>query len=357
VQTEDFVMEDEMFSPDYAYFSSYSTSWLKHAKKYTSQMIDILDLNDSSMVVDVAANDGYLLQYFQEKKIPCYGIEPTKSTAEVAIKKGIKVIQDFFGCSLARQLSEKGHKADLMAANNVLAHVPDINDFVKGFSILLKPNGVATFENPHLVNLVEQNQFDTIYHEHFSYLSLTSVKDIFLSNGLEVYDVEEMPSHGGSLRYYAQRKDTGKRKISKRVELMIKRESVLGVNSLPYYDNFQTKVEMIKDDFLSFLIKAKKDKKLVVAYGAAAKGNTLLNFSGVKSDLIKYVVDLNPAKVGKFMPGSRIPIVNECALREDKPDFIFIFPWNLKREIMDQLNYARSWKVKFVVAVPKLTVY
>lgn len=356
VQTEDFVGVDEMFSDEYSYFSSFSSSWLKHAETYVESMIEICQLNSESNVVEVAANDGYLLQYVKGKAIPCYGIEPTRDTAKAARKKGITIIEEFFGVALAEQLRSEGRRADLTVANNVLAHVPDINDFVKGFSILLKPNGVATFEFPHLLNLVELKQFDTIYHEHYSYLSLIAVRAIFDKNGLSVFDVEELPTHGGSLRIFAQRLDRGKRHLSENVDMLIKREKQAGINQRVFYSGFQDKVEMIKFELLSFLLEAKKNNKKVVAYGAAAKGNTFMNFAGIRADLLSYVVDKNPAKQDKFMPGSRIPIVEEGLLKQDKPDFIVIFPWNLKDEIKQQLSYVRDWGGQFVVAIPEMTI-
>jgi len=356
VQTEDFVGADEMFSDEYAYFSSFSSSWLEHARNYVEKMASRFDLSEESMVVEVAANDGYLLQYVEEKGIPCYGIEPTRSTAEAAREKGIEIIEAFFGVAKAEELVKEGLHADLTVANNVLAHVPDINDFVKGFSILLKSNGVANFEFPHLLNLVEQNQFDTIYHEHYSYLSLTVVRTIFEANGLAVFDVEELPTHGGSLRVYAQRSDLGQHPKTEAVTELQRKEDQSGMNSINFYQGFQDKAEKIKIEFLSFLIDAKQRGKKVAAYGAAAKGNTMMNFAGVRPDLVSYVVDKNPAKQNKYMPGSRIPIVGEDKIKTDKPGYIVILPWNLKKEVMDQLEYVRKWGSKFVVAVPELEV-
>lgn len=356
VQTEDFVREDAMFSADYAYYSSYSTSWLNHAKKYVQKMTEALPLNKDSLVVEVAANDGYLLQYVKEKGIGCYGIEPTLGTAQAAKEKGIEIIEEFFGVDKAIELCKLGRKADLMVANNVLAHVPDINDFVRGFSLLLKPNGVATFENPHLLNLVENNQFDTVYHEHYSYLSLTSVNKIFQSNNLMIFDVEELPTHGGSLRYYAQHNKTGVRAVSNRVELIARKEFLAGLSTKKFYSGFQERANQVKYDLLKFLLLAKSEGKKVAAYGAAAKGNTLLNFAGVREDLLNYIVDKNPAKQGKFAPGNRIRITVEDDLINDQPDYVLILPWNLKDEIMEQLSYIKKWGGKFVVAVPKLYI-
>jgi hypothetical protein len=356
VQTNDFVKADEMFANDYAYFSSYSTSWLKHAKSYVEQVSSKFNLNSESTVVEIAANDGYLLQYVKDKNIPCYGIEPTHSTAQSAREKGIEIIEDFFGVDIASSLEKQGRQANLMVANNILAHVPDINDFVKGFSILLKPNGVATFEFPHVLNLINNNQFDTIYHEHFSYLSLTAVCNIFGFNGLTVFDVEQIPTHGGSLRIYAQRSDFGNHKVNTNVFDLQRKEDQAGISSIELYQGFQEQAEDIKNNFLSFLIKTKNNGYSVVGYGAAAKGNTLMNFSGVRPDLLAYVVDKSSAKQGKYMPGSRVPIVDEIQLKKDQPNYVVIFPWNIKNEVMEQLNYIKEWGGKFVVFIPSKQV-
>lgn len=356
VQTEDFTQADELFDADYAYFSAFSSSWLEHSKQYVADMIQRFDLNESSHVVEVAANDGYLLQYVKAAAIPCTGVEPTSSTAAAARTKGIDIIEAFFGEALASDMVAKGLSADLTAANNVLAHVPDINDFAKGFAILLKPGGVSTFEFPHLLQLVLNNQFDTIYHEHFSYLSLTAVMSIFEKSGLQVFDVQELPTHGGSLRVFAQRSDTGEQVVSAAVEQVLFAESAHGLQSSTMCTGFQNKSEIVKNDFLDFLLQAKKQGKTVAAYGAAAKGNTLMNYAGVKSDLISFVVDKNPAKQGKFMPGSRIPIVAEDQLKNFKPDYIVILPWNIKQEVKTQLAYVREWGGRFVSAVPFLEV-
>ena len=356
VQTEDFAQAEELFDKDYAYFSSFSTSWLEHAEQYVKDMTKRFSLDKHSHVIEVAANDGYLLQYVKERNIPCTGVEPTASTANTAREKGIDILEEFFGVKLAQQLVEQGKQADLTVANNVLAHVPAINDFVAGFSILLKPNGVATFEFPHLLKLVNENQFDTIYHEHFSYLSLTALETIFKENGLQVFDVEECATHGGSLRLFAQRSDTGVRIVSEQLIELSKREIDAGMNNSNFYKNFQKKANIVKDDLLNFLIKAKQDGKKVVAYGAAAKGNTLMNYAGIRSDLISYVVDRSPSKHSKYMPGSRIPIHTEQFLKYDKPDYVLILPWNLKSEVIKQLSYITENGGNFVVAVPKLEV-
>lgn len=355
-QTEDYAGADELFSADYAYFSSYSTTWLQHAGRYVADMVERFNLNAASHVVEVAANDGYLLQYVKACNIPCLGVEPTTSTASAAREKGIEIVEDFFGVRLARDLVAQGKQADLIAANNVLAHVPDINDFVAGFGILLKPAGVATFEFPHLLRLVSENQFDTIYHEHYSYLSLTAVKRIFEHNGLSVFDVEELTTHGGSLRVYAQRKDSGVREISQRVASLLAREAAAGMATPEFYAGFQARANQVKNDFLSFLIEAKRAGKTVAGYGAAAKGNTLLNYAGVRPDLLPYVVDRNPAKQDKFLPGCRIPIVTEGQLKQSQPDYVVILPWNLRTEVVEQLSYIRNWGGQFVTSVPVLKV-
>jgi SAM-dependent methyltransferase len=356
VQTEDYAGRESLFSKDYAYFSSFSSSWLIHAKHYVTQMIDRFDFTDQSRIVEVAANDGYLLQYVKAVGIPCYGIEPTTSTAEAAREKGIEIIEKFFGVAVANELVEQNLQADLIAANNVLAHVPDINDFVSGFSRLLKPTGIATFEFPHLLKMVQENEFDTVYHEHYSYLSLTSVKQIFTANGLTIFDVEELPTHGGSLRLFAQRLDTGIFSIEPSVNALLMVEEKAGITTTDFYSYFQQQAEILKNDLMAFLIDAKRQGKTVAGYGAAAKGNTLLNFAGVRSDLLSYIVDKNPAKQHKFMPGSRIPIVDESHLINHKPDYTLILPWNLKVEIFTQLDYVKDWGGQFVVGVPKLEI-
>jgi hypothetical protein len=356
VQTEDYAHHLELFSSDYAYFSSYSDTWLAHARAYVGHMAERLNLGSSSLVIEVASNDGYLLQYVRERGIPCLGIEPTLSTAQAARARGITVVSEFFGRDLAARLAREGHSADVIAANNVLAHVPDINDFVGGFATLLKMDGVATFEFPHLQRLVQECQFDTIYHEHFSYLSLSAAVTIFRANGLGVFDVQELPTHGGSLRVFAQRLDTGTRDVTAAVAEVLQREAAAGMTSAAYYAGFQARANRVKDDFLSFLIQAKRDGRKVGAYGAAAKGNTLLNYAGVRSDLLPWVVDRNPAKQGKFLPGSRIPIVSEAHLNAERPELIVILPWNLSAEVTGQLAYARDWGAKFVQAVPELTI-
>ena len=356
VQAEAYSRAAELFNEEYAYFSSFSTEWLEHSKRYVDEMTVRFGLGSSSTVVEVAANDGYLLQYVKEKSIGCYGIEPTASTANAARQKGIEIVQDFLSTSLAQQLRNQGKNADLVVANNVLAHVPDINDFSNACRLLMKPNGVFTCEFPHLMNLISQHQFDTIYHEHFSYLSFGTVVNIFAKNGLSVFDVEEIGTHGGSLRVFAQCSDTGSHLVSTRVDDLLSRESLAGMSSISFYQGFQEHAEKVKNDFLRFLIEKKGEGKLVVGYGAAAKGNTLLNFAGVRSDLIRYVVDRSPHKQNKFMPGSRIPIVSEERLSVDEPDFVVIFPWNISDEVKTQLNHLTKSGTKFVVAVPSLQI-
>ncbi len=355
-QTEDTARAEDLFDADYAYFSSYSSSWLRHAERYTADMQTRFNLNETSHVVEIAANDGYLLQYVKARGIPCLGIEPTASTALAARARGLDIVENFFSAHLARELAAQGKQADLTTANNVLAHVPEINDFVAGFAVLLKPQGVATFEFPHLFRLMVENQFDTIYHEHFSYLSLTAVNRIFAHNGLGVFDVEEHPTHGGSLRVFAQRADSGAHAITARVADMLARESGAGMTTPGYYRGFQCRADRIKNAFLAFLIDAKNSGKKVAAYGSAAKGNTLLNYAGVRPDLLPWVSDRNPAKQGKYLPGSRIPIVDETRLRAERPEYVLILPWNLRSEVMEQLTYIREWGGQFVTAVPELKI-
>ncbi|MDQ0069414.1 SAM-dependent methyltransferase [Variovorax boronicumulans] len=356
VQTEDYAHHADLFSGDYAYFSSFSTSWLAHSRRYVSESVSRFALSPASHVVEVAANDGYLLQYVKEAGIPCLGIEPTASTARAAREKGIEIVEQFFGVALARQLVAAGKSADLTVANNVLAHVPDINDFAAGFAHLLKPAGVATFEFPHLMRMVAECQFDTIYHEHFSYLSLTSVIRLFEANGLRVFDVEQLETHGGSLRVFAQRQDTGLRPVEAAVARVLAAEDATGIATAAYYEGFQQRADDIRDGLMAFLIDARRSGKRVGAYGAAAKGNTLLNYAGVRSSLLPWVADRNPAKQNLFMPGSRIPIVEEAHLKRERPDYVLVLPWNLRTEVMDQLAYIREWGGRFATAVPAIEV-
>jgi 2-polyprenyl-3-methyl-5-hydroxy-6-metoxy-1,4-benzoquinol methylase len=356
VQVDEYKKASEIFDNEYAYFSSYSTSWLAHAKAYTEKMISRFGFNKNSMVIEIASNDGYLLQYFKERGIPVLGIEPTESTAKVAREKGIESITEFFGENFAKKLIAENRKADLLLGNNVLAHVPDINDFVEGLKVALKADGVITMEFPHLVKLIENNQFDTIYHEHFSYLSFTTVTRIFKAHGLDMFDVEEIPTHGGSLRIYAKHQEDVSKSISKNVNELLEKENRKGISDLNYYKGFGEKVNGIKMDLLQFLSEQKSVGKKIAAYGAAAKGNTLLNYCGIKNDLISFVVDASPYKQGKFLPGSHIPIVKEEMIKAERPDFILILPWNIQEEIEMQLNYVAEWKGVFVTAIPKLSI-
>lgn len=353
VQSEDYAGADEIFSDSYVYFSSSSRSRLEFSERYVVEMIERFGLGGDSLVVELAANDGYLLQYVKARNIPCIGIEPTASTARAARERGIDIVQEFFGVRLAREMASRGQRASLMPANNVLAHVPDINDFVAGTTILLRDDGVATFEFPYLLALVENSQFDTIYHEHYSYLSFTTVHRIMASNGLAVFDVQDLSTHGGSLRVFAQRTD-GPHRRAAAVEEFLQREKLAGVDTDAFYAGFQRRIDRIKNDFLGFLLEAKRSGKRVAAYGAAAKGNTLINYAGVRQDLLPYVVDKSPPKQGMFLPGSRIPVVSDEHLRRDRPDLIVVLAWNLWDEVLEDLRYARQWGARFVRVVPEL---
>ncbi|MDH0141541.1 class I SAM-dependent methyltransferase [Aquipseudomonas alcaligenes] len=355
VQTEDYRAADSLFDADYAYFSSFSSSWLAHAERYVAEMTERFGLNTQSRVVEIAANDGYLLQYVAGRGIPCLGIEPTASTARAARAKGLEIRELFFGETVGRQLAEEGWEADLMAANNVLAHVPDINDFLKGFAALLKPTGVATFEFPHLLRLMAEHQFDTLYHEHYSYLSLTAVQALCARNGLALFDVEELPTHGGSLRVFVQRA-AGVRQVSAAVGELLAREQGRGVKTKAYYASLAPAAERIKHELLRFLLQAKAEGKRVVGYGAAAKGNTLLNYAGVRGDLLAWVADANPHKQGKYLPGSRIPIVEPARIAAERPDYVLLLPWNLRDEVAQQLAYIDEWGGKLVIAVPHMQI-
>ncbi|WP_207515593.1 class I SAM-dependent methyltransferase [Longitalea luteola] len=356
VQVDEYQKSDAIFNSDYVYFSSYSTTWLNHAREYTNKMVARFGFNSNSQVIEIASNDGYLLQYFHQQQIPVLGIEPTANTAKVAMEKGIKSIVDFFGVRLATELRQKNIQADLLLGNNVLAHVPDIVDFVKGLKLALKPQGVITMEFPHLMQLVENNQFDTIYHEHFSYLSFSTVERIFAAQGLEIFDVEELPTHGGSLRIYGKHTEDTSNAIGKAVEQLLQKEESKGMNTLAYYDNFQQKALKVKLDLTELLVKLKREQATVAAYGAAAKGNTLLNYCGIKSDLIDFVVDANPHKQGKWLPASHIPVVNEAHLKQTKPQYVIILPWNLKDEITRQLAYIKEWGGRFIIPIPKVEI-
>jgi SAM-dependent methyltransferase len=356
VQLEEYVTREHIFS-DYAYFSSYSDSWLAHASTYTDLMVDRFGLGRQSLVVEVASNDGYLLQYFVEKQIPVLGIEPAANVAAVAIQKRVPTLVKFFGTETARELAMSGKKADLLLGNNVLAQVPDLNDFVAGMKILLKPAGVITMEFPHLQKLVEQNQFDTIYHEHFSYFSLTTAEKIFGAHGLTLFDVEELRTHGGSLRIYARHAEDSSKPVSDRVTELRAREESLGYSRIETYSSFAEQVKQTKRKLLEFLIEAKASGKTIVGYGAPGKGNTLLNYCAIRTDFLDYTVDRNPYKHGKFLPGTHVPIYPPERIRETRPDFVLILPWNLKDEIIKQNAFIREWGGKFVVPIPEVKVY
>jgi len=353
VQLKEYESPERIFS-DYAYFSSYSDTWLKHASEYVDRMTALYSIGPKSLVIEVASNDGYLLQYFLAKNVNVLGIEPARNVAEAAIKKGIPTETGFFGTSLARKLAAGGKTANLLLGNNVLAHVPDLNDFVEGLGIILKPGGVITMEFPHLMRLVEGVQFDTIYHEHFSYFSLMTVEQIFAAHGLTVFDVEELATHGGSLRIHAAH--AGVRIVSGRVHEMRRLESAKGYADIGFYNGFGEKVKRAKRDILGFLVRARNDGKTIVGYGAPAKGNTLLNYCGIKTDFIDYTVDRNPHKQNKFLPGSRIPVAAPERIRETRPDYLLILPWNLKDEIIRQMSFIRDWGGRFVVPMPELRV-
>jgi len=355
VQLQMYQTGEDIFS-DYAYFSSYSDSWLAHAKAYTEKMRTRFGLNASSQVVEIASNDGYLLQYFKEAGIPVLGVEPAKNVAEVAIAKGIPSVVKFFGETTARDLVGTGVQADLLLGNNVLAHVPGLNDFVTGMKILLKPTGVITMEFPHLQRLVDNRQFDTIYHEHFSYFSFITVEQVFAKHGLTLFDVEELPSHGGSLRIYGRHTEDGSKPVGERVIALREREQRLGYTGIELYRSFAEKVMAIKRDILEFMINAKREGKSIVGYGAPAKGNTLLNYCGIRTDMISYTVDRSPYKQAHLLPGTRIPIYSPEKIVETKPDYVVILPWNLKDEIVKQMAHIREWDGKFVVMIPEVKV-
>ncbi len=356
VQLDQFESPDHIFS-DYLYFSSYSDSWLAHAKEFCTNITKFLGLNSNSLVVEIASNDGYLLQNFVASKIPCLGIEPAENVAKVAIDKGVPTRSMFFGAETAKSLKSEGLSPDLIVGNNVLAHVPDINSFVKGLKILLAENGVISIEFPHLLQLINNNQFDTIYHEHFSYLSLLAVEKIFNAHNLEIFKVDELNTHGGSLRIYGKHSGNNKFSTDPSVLKVRKDEATLGLDKINTYINFKDKVNSTKRSFLSFLIQAKSENKKIAAYGAAAKGNTLLNFCGVREDFIDYVVDRNPYKQGTFLPGTHIPVGAPEKIQETKPDYVVILPWNLKAEVSEQLSFIRQWGGKFVVPIPEVEVF
>lgn len=355
VQVDEVQSHAELFAPDYVYFSSYSSSWLVHARSFVEQATRELQLGSDSLVVEIASNDGYLLQYVAERGIPCVGVEPTAGTAEVARAKGIETLVEFFGAGFARNFVSRRRQADLVVANNVLAHVPDLNDFVAGLGLLLAPNGVASLEFPHLLELVRHRQFDTVYHEHFSYFSLHSVRAVFAAHGLRIHDVETLPTHGGSLRIWASHAD-GARTESAAVGALARVERDAGMLDPDWYRGFQRQANAVKNALLAFLLEQHAAGRRVVGYGAAAKGNTLLNYAGVRADLLPYVVDASPYKQGRFLPGSHIPVVAEQRLREDRPDVVLVLPWNLREEITAQLAYVRDWGGRFATAIPMLDV-
>jgi len=352
VQVDEYKRSAEIFSSGYVYFSSYSSTWLAHAKAYVEATLPRLGLGPQSLVMEIASNDGYLLQYVREAGVPALGIEPSGSTAVAARAKGIETIEDFFGVRLATELASQGRQADLIIGNNVLAHVPDLNDFVAGLRLALKPGGLINLEFPHLYRLVESAQFDTVYHEHFSYLSLGTVQRLFVAHGLTVFDVEELPTHGGSLRIHARHRDDPLAAETARLRAVLDLETATGMRADAFYQGFQVRAERIKAELLGFLAEQKLAGRTVAAYGAAAKGNTLLNFCGVKPDQVAFVCDASPHKQGLFLPGSRIPVLPPTAIAQRRPDFVLILPWNIKDEIMSQLAYIRDWGGRFVVPIP-----
>ncbi|HET6515124.1 MAG TPA: class I SAM-dependent methyltransferase [Thermodesulfovibrionales bacterium] len=355
VQLPEVQSPEEIFS-DYAYFSSYSESWLRHARDYTGLMVDRFGFDSRSQVIEIASNDGYLLQYFKEKGVPVLGIEPAKNVAKAAQEAGIPTIVKFFGTETARELAAQGTHADLLLGNNVLAHVPDINDFVAGMKIVLKPRGVITMEFPHLMRLIDENQFDTIYHEHYSYLSLLSVEKVFASHGLTLFDVDELPTHGGSLRIYARHAEDESRPVDRKIHDLRKKEASAGLASLDSYQSFNEKVKETKRKVLTFMIEAKRSGKSIAAYGAPAKGNTLLTYCGIRTDFIDFTVDRSPHKQDHYLPGTHIPIYHPDRITDAKPDYLIILPWNLKEEIMDQMSSIREWGGKFVVFIPEVRI-
>ena len=356
VQLQEFVAPEEIFS-DYLYFASYSDTWLAHAKRYTEEMVRRFAISEESLVVEIASNDGYLLQYFVERNVPVLGVEPAANVAAVAAQKGVPSLVKFFSSQTARELVAAEKPADLLLGNNVLAHVPDVNDFVEGMKILLKPRGVITMEFPHLMRLMEENQFDTIYHEHFSYFSFLTVERIFASHGLTLFDVEELPTHGGSLRIFARHAEDDSKPVGPRVTELRAREESRGYARLETYARFAEQVKETKRKLLEFLIQAKRDGKRIAAYGAAAKGNTLLNYCAIRTDFLDYTVDRSPYKQGRFLPGTHIPVYPPDQIRKTRPDYLLILPWNLKDEIIQQNAYIRDWGGRFVVPIPELMVY
>lgn len=355
VQLDEYVSADVIFASDYPYYSSYSDSWVKHARDYVEKVRTDYGITRDSFVVEIASNDGYLLQHFVEAGIPCLGIEPAEGVAEAARQKGVETVSRFFGEDTAADIASRRGRADLVLGNNVLAHVPDLNDFVAGLHELVKDDGVITMEFPHLLRLMQENQFDTIYHEHFSYFSFSTVSDVFSAHGLLIFDVEELPTHGGSLRIHAARSDSGRSRL-KRAKELLERERAMGFRSLELYTEFAEKVRETKRALLDFLITEKRKGKTIVGYGAPGKGNTLLNYCGIREDFLDYTVDRNPHKQGTYTPGTRIPILDPSMISETKPDYILILPWNLKREICASMAHVREWGCKFIVPIPAVEI-
>jgi hypothetical protein len=356
VQLPECQRAQDIFKDDYAYFSSFSETWLKHAETYADYACKRFDLGAKSLVVEVASNDGYLLQYFAGRGIPTLGIEPSANVAEAAIKLGIETLVEFFGKNLAETLASQGRRADLLVGNNVLAHVPDLNDFMAGLKLLLAPTGVVTMEFPHLLRLIEGNQFDTIYHEHFSYFSFLTVQKVFATHGLTIFDVEELPTHGGSLRIFGRHTTDGDSRVGDRVARLLAMERTFGMDRLATYESFAERTREAKRHLVELLIGIKRSGKRIAGYGAAAKGNTLLNYCGIRTDFIEFVVDRSPHKQGLFLPGTHIPVMNPDFVREMRPDFLLILPWNLRDEILEQMAYIRSWGCKFIVPIPRAVV-
>lgn len=355
VQLEQYESPQKIFS-DYAYFSSYSDAWLKHSQNYVDMMVDRFHFNANHQVIEIASNDGYLLQYFHKKKIPVLGIEPAANVAKIARSKGIPNLVKFFGVQTARWLKKKKRQADLLLGNNVLAHVPDLNDFVAGLKLALKSTGIITMEFPHILKLIQFNQFDTIYHEHFSYFSLLVVEAVFKAHGLILFDVEELPTHGGSLRIFARHKENKIHPVSDRIHFLKNREKQVGLDQLNSYQGFKEQVHKVKRELLEFLIRVQREGKKIVGYGAPAKGNTLLNYAGVGQDFISYTVDRSPYKQNYFLPGTHIPIFSPSKIKETRPDYILILPWNIQDEIIDQMSFVRSWGGRFVIPIPSLQI-
>jgi len=356
VQLEEYVSPENIFR-DYAYFSSFSDTWLKHAKDYTSMITKRFHFNEDSQIIEIASNDGYLLQFFKEKNFPVLGIEPAANVAKSAIEKGIPTLTEFFNSKTAKRLKQSGKETNLIIGNNVLAHVPNLNDFVEGLKILLKPTGIITMEFPHLLQLMKYTQFDTIYHEHFSYLSLLTTQKIFSHHGLTIFDVEEIPTHGGSLRIYAKHFENYELRINPKVKELLEKEIDFGLTKISTYTNFSEKVQIVKKKLRDFVKQAKNERKTIVCYGAAAKGNTLLNFCDINYSQIDYVVDLNPQKQGLYLPGSHIPIKSPDQIKKTKPDYVLILPWNLKEEIISEMGFIHNWGGKFVVPIPEVKIY